>query len=261
MTYRSTCRVRPGHVRYLAARLGWWRRVNRTRWRKLSARDQARLVLVWLRKGERLVDLAAGFGVSTATAWRYCHEAVRVLARQAPSLHGALHKACWAQRTGDPIVILDGTLIPINRPIRIAERAYYSGKHRRHGINLQVLADRHGNLLWVSPALPGATHDLTAARTHHIPTALAQAGLTVLADKLYQGADQPVRVPRKKPRNQPRPEPSTTYNRLHAALRAPGERANATLKTWHILNKYRGHTPEHAGHITQAITTLITHQR
>ena len=50
---------------------------------------------------------------------------------------------------------------------RIAEdRPYYSGKHKRHGVNVQVLADTRGRLLWVSPALPGAVHDVRAARTH-----------------------------------------------------------------------------------------------
>ncbi|GHB86229.1 hypothetical protein GCM10010306_096360 [Streptomyces umbrinus] len=59
-------------------------------------------------------------------------------------------------------VILDGTLLPIDR---IAAGApYYSGKHKRHGMNVQVLTDPIGRLLWASPVLPGPTHDLTAAR-------------------------------------------------------------------------------------------------
>jgi hypothetical protein len=42
---------------------------------------------------------------------------------------------------------------------------YHSGKHKRHGMNIQVLTDPLGRLLWTSPALPRSTHDLTAART------------------------------------------------------------------------------------------------
>jgi hypothetical protein len=42
------------------------------------------LVLAYLRKGETFADLAAGFGVSTATAWRYAAETVRLLAARAP---------------------------------------------------------------------------------------------------------------------------------------------------------------------------------
>jgi hypothetical protein len=37
-------------------------------WRKLNPGRQALLVLACLRKGETFADLAAGFGVSTATA-------------------------------------------------------------------------------------------------------------------------------------------------------------------------------------------------
>jgi transposase-like protein len=39
-------------------------------WRKLNPGQQALLVLACLRKGETYAELAAGFGVSTATAWR-----------------------------------------------------------------------------------------------------------------------------------------------------------------------------------------------
>ena len=45
-------------------------------WRKLNPGQQALLVLVYLRKGETFASLAAGFGVGTATAWRYVEETV-----------------------------------------------------------------------------------------------------------------------------------------------------------------------------------------
>uniref|UniRef100_UPI003978307E transposase family protein n=1 Tax=Actinomadura fulvescens TaxID=46160 RepID=UPI003978307E len=38
----------------------------------------------------------------------------------------------------------------------------------KHCVNIQFLTDPYGELIWVSPALPGATHDLSAARTHGI---------------------------------------------------------------------------------------------
>ena len=40
-----------------------------SRWRKLNPGQQAMLVLVYLRKGETYLELTAGFGVGTATAW------------------------------------------------------------------------------------------------------------------------------------------------------------------------------------------------
>jgi hypothetical protein len=59
-------------------------------------------------------------------------------------------------------VVIDGTLIPIDRVV--AGRPFYSGKHRRHGMNLQVISAPDGEIGWVSGPLPGAVHDLTAAR-------------------------------------------------------------------------------------------------
>jgi Helix-turn-helix of DDE superfamily endonuclease len=40
-------------------------------WRKLNPGRQALLVLAYLRKGDTFAELAAGFGIGTATAWRY----------------------------------------------------------------------------------------------------------------------------------------------------------------------------------------------
>jgi hypothetical protein len=44
-------------------------------------------------------------------------------------------------------VVLDGTSIPIGRVA--ADRPFYSGKHRRHGMNLQVIAIPDGEIVWV----------------------------------------------------------------------------------------------------------------
>jgi hypothetical protein len=40
------------------------------------------------------------------------------------------------------------------------DRPYYSGKHKCHGLNVQVIADPAGRLILVSPVLPGARHDM-----------------------------------------------------------------------------------------------------
>jgi hypothetical protein len=43
------------------------------------------LVLAYLRKGETFAELAAGFGIGTATAWRYVTETVALLAARSRS--------------------------------------------------------------------------------------------------------------------------------------------------------------------------------
>jgi Helix-turn-helix of DDE superfamily endonuclease len=66
-------------------------------------------VVVYLRKGETFAELAAGFGVGTATAWRYVNETVALLAARAPKLRKAVRDA---KKKGHACVVMDGTLIP-----------------------------------------------------------------------------------------------------------------------------------------------------
>jgi hypothetical protein len=101
-------------------------------------------------------------------------------------------------------------------------------------MNLQVISSPAGEILWVSGPLPGAVHDLTAARIWGIIRELEAAGLIVLADKGYIGAGQHVLTPY---RGRNKPASQKAANSAHAKLRAPGERANAQLKTWGILRK------------------------
>ena len=81
-------------------------------WRALNPGQQALLVLAYLRKGETFAELAAGFAVGTTTAWRYVEETVALLAARAPKLRQAVRAATKA---GYAYVVLDGTLIPVDR--------------------------------------------------------------------------------------------------------------------------------------------------
>lgn len=235
----------------------------RSPWRRLSPGRQALLVLAHLRKGERYADLAAGFGIGLATVHRYVHEALAVLAVLTPTLQQATTVAA-----SKAYVILDGTLLRIDRVAMATngDRVYYSGKHKAHGVNVQTLTDPTGRLIWASPTLPGSRHDLACAREHGLLTALAEAGVPVLADRGYQGAGREcpgVRVPqrsRRKDRSSGKFRPLSTNQRAvnlaHAQLRAPGERANAQLKNWRVLRKIRS-SPSRASELVAAVQTLI----
>lgn len=131
-----------------------------------------------LRCGDTYAQLAAGIGIEIATVCRYIREAVDVLSALTPTLTEAMETI----RT-KAFVILDGTLLPIDRIA--ADTPYHSGKHKHHAMNVQVLTDPFGRLLRASPALPGSTHDLTAARRHGIIEALTASGLPCWADKAY----------------------------------------------------------------------------
>lgn len=220
-----------------------------SRWYRLDSGRQALLVLAHLRNGDTYARLAAGFQVGTSTAWRYVRQTIDLLAVLADDLNTAVGRA-----TRLAYAILDGTLIPIDRVAD--QKPYYSGKHHRHGVNVQVLADPAGRLVWASPALPGATHDLTAARTHQLIDALTTYGVVTFADKGYQGAGGSVVTPFKRHRRRPRlSRNEKAVNRSHARVRSIGERAIAILKTWKILTKLRC-CPRRATTIVQAILVL-----
>ena len=234
-------------LRRVARLISQHRRAIASRWRRLAPGRQALLVLAHLRCGDTYAQLAAGFRIGIATVYRYVRETVDLLARLAPTLPEAVDVA-----RAKAFVILDGTLLPIDRIA--ADRPYYSGKHKRHGMNVQVLADPLGRLIWASPALPGAVHDLTAARTHGVITALSAADVRVWADKGYQGAGGTVTVPyRGRWRNLS--QGKRAVNRAHAKIRAVGEQANAVLKGWRLLRKLRC-SPSRTTLIVQAILSL-----
>ena len=77
---------------------------------------------------------------------------------------------------------------------------WYSGKHKHHGGNVQVLCDPTGFPVWTSPVEPGSVHDITAARRHVLGALYPAAadGLPTLADKGYTGAGIGIHVPYKR---------------------------------------------------------------
>ncbi|MGA5285419.1 transposase family protein, partial [Streptomyces griseoincarnatus] len=103
---------------------------------------------------------------------------------------------------------------------------------------------------WVSDALPGATHDLTATRAHGIPATLAAEDIKWWAHEAYQGAGPAIRVPirGKHLRGWRR-----RHNRDHAKIRSLGERAMAILKSWRLLRKLRCSTTQ----ITAVVRAVV----
>jgi hypothetical protein len=233
----------------LADLLRHQRNQRRCRWRRLDAGRQALLVLAHLRNGDTYRRLGAGFAIGSATAWRYVREAVDLLAARAEDVTAAGARAAQLA-----FAILDGTLVPIDRVAD--QKPYYSGKHRRHGVNVQVLADPAGRLIWASPALPGAVHDRTAARAVGLLDVLTSNNVATFADKGYQGAGGTVRTPFKRHATRPRlSHGQKAVNRAHARIRALGERAVATLKGWKVLAKLRC-CPRRATALIAAILVL-----
>lgn len=241
------------------------RRGTRRNARALSCWRQALLGLVWFRKNEEMTALAAGFGISRATGYRYRDEVVTVLSAQAPDLHEALEQVAehgWSH------VVLDGTVI---RTDRCAEttvstkgetiNAWYSGKHRAPGGNVQAVIRPDGLPVWVSQVAPGHRHDLTVARDTDVVGALNWAAsaleLPTLADSGYDGAGLGIKTPIKQPAGgQVLAADNQAYNVLHRATRCRGERGFALLtRRWRALRRVTV-SPRRVGEIARASLVL-----
>src|SRR4051795_4451708 len=170
--------------------------------RAASCSAQAVLVLRWFREDADMKVLAADTRISPATGYRYLHEGIDVLAAQAPDLHEVLERG---KAAGWTHVTLDGTLIDTDRcrtkNPHTGHDLWFSGKHRAHGGNVQIVGDPDGFPVAVSDVEPGSTHDLTAARVTGFLGALYAAaallGLPALAAKGYDGAGAGTLTPTK----------------------------------------------------------------
>jgi transposase len=214
---------------------------------KLRPYDRALCTLVYLRKHDTLAQIAAGFRVSIATVFRYIRDTTDLLAGFAPDLKEALTST-------DPggYLLLDGTVAEMDRT---QEEDHFSGKVKRSGVNLQLVTNHAGKILWLSPALPGAVNDVKAARTHRIMEICEELGFEVLADLGYVGAGGTVITPIKRAPKMELSDKHKASNRVHAGLRAPVERGFAKIKNWRILRHARL-SPNRLTAVAAAILTL-----
>jgi DDE superfamily endonuclease/Helix-turn-helix of DDE superfamily endonuclease len=146
---------------------------------------------------------------------------------------------------------------PVDPAATNLNRLYYSGKHKRHVVNIQALIDCHGQLAWVSHGLPGQVQDLAAAHAHGLIDTTDTAGLTVLADLGYVGASPHVLTGYRRQRGRRLNPGQKTANKALASIRAKAEHGLAPLKRFRILQRARC-CPRKIGHITKAIHTLLT---
>ena len=262
LSYRATLDVPTDTV----ARVSRWIQAHRMRvdirpWqRAATCWTQAVLVLRWLIDDTDVHLLARDARVSQATGYRYLHEAIDVIAAQAPDLTEVLAQG---RRAGWAFVALDGTLIESTRSAAKSAAGHdlwYSGKHHHHGGNIQVLTDPTGYPAWTSPVEPGSVHDITAARAHALPALYpaAAAGLPTLTDKGYTGAGIGIKVPLKGANLAP---DNRATNLLITALRARAERANALLKSSFKALRRITVCPWRIGHIVAAALVILTMHR
>jgi hypothetical protein len=232
--FRAGVKVSAGTCDDLAESLRRRHQRNGTR-RLLNPLAQAVLVIAFLRTNLTYAELAAGFGISPATCWRDVAEGISVLADRGRRI-SLTDVARLAVKTGWDCLIADGVHVPAVTFARKTggQRAFCSGKHKRHGLNVQTVCSPAGELPGAAAPAPGATVDVTAARKAGIAGDILRF-LGLFADPGYPGLDKDVVTGRRKPRGKDLTAAQRAANRLRAQLRCVGERGNARLKYWKVL--------------------------
>jgi hypothetical protein len=141
-------------------------------------------------------------------------------------------------------LFFDATEQPVQRPSgRGEQKRFYSGKKKRHTLKHQLVVDRHGKVLAVSPAYPGKVHDKKVydrSRVAVPPGAVRKGDLGYLGTALS--------IPHKKPKGGSLTDEQKRDNRFHASERIVVEHVIGKMKGFKILserfrNPVRTHTP------------------
>jgi len=124
-------------------------------------------------------------------------------------------------------------------------------------MNVQVIAGPDGTTVWTSGALPGRTHDLTAARLRSILRELDRAGITTLATRVIKAPRRASSSPPYKGRDKPRVlqagQPlSCQVPRTRRMRECPAEVMEATAQA--------PLQPGKVGHLVKVIVVLQNYQ-
>lgn len=137
--------------------------------------------------------------------------------------------------------IIDGTERPINRPKdKDKQKAYYSGKQKKHTVKNNLITERGGKVLYLSGTYSGKRHDKKIADSEGY---CFPSGSKLLQDTGFQGyRPEGVTIiqPKKKPRGKALSEDDKLINRAISSLRVEVEHHIGGVKRCQILvQKFR----------------------
>ena len=146
------------------------------------------VALTYLRRNRVQAEIAEAYRVSQSTVSRAVTRLTPVLAALLAERVPVAEDLDMRQQ-----YIVDGSLLPCWSWADHPE--LYSGKHKTTGLNVQVVCDLSGRLVWVSDPVDGARHDIAALRLSGVLD--ADRADPWIADKGYQGSDtiRPIRKP------------------------------------------------------------------
>ena len=201
------------------------------------------VALTYLRRNRVQAEIGEAFGVSQPTISRAVQALTvvlgRVLAEYVPVAQDLDLRSQY---------IVDGTLLPCWSWADHQE--LYSGKHKTTGLNVQVVCDLKGRLVWISDPVDGRRHDSAALAISGVLDGADPKDW--MGDKGYVGAG--MITPIKKPAHRKLLDWEKEFNKAVNKIRYQIEQVIANFKTWRILHTdYR----RPLATFKDAITTVI----
>jgi hypothetical protein len=135
-------------------------------------------------------------------------------------------------------IIIDATEQPIERPKK-GQKAFYSGKKKRHTNKTEIRITPRGRIIHVSKTDPGADHEFCLYKNGPPLPRDSRA----FADSGYQGLDKlhaKTEIPFKASKNKPLDKEDKVYNRALSRIRIKIENVLGQIKVFKILSdRYR----------------------
>jgi hypothetical protein len=169
------------------------------------------------------------FGVDQSTISRYITLLTPLIAKATTGFRPSAEDA--AEATRGAVALVDGTLWPCWS--WAGEGELWAGKYKATGHGSLIIANLAGRVIFVSEPVPANQHDMAKLKDSECETILKTAG-GAIGDKGFIGTDYIV-TPVRKPQGGELYMSEYDYNSQVSSLRAPVERAVASLKTWRIL--------------------------
>jgi len=216
------------------------------------------MTMMWVRLYLTTAALGALFGVDKATVSRNGRRILAVLRRVSegeiewpdPPARGEGKDLAEALASyPDLFAILDGTEQPVQRPRDPQrQRAFYSGKKKRHTIKKGIVVNEKGMIRAVTPSTPGSMHDLRHFRESGVLNRIPRQ-VGVIGDAGFDGLhhdlpEHSVATPHKARRNRPLKEDQKLANQELARVRIVVENVLAQIKHFRALAERFRHSLE-----------------
>jgi hypothetical protein len=197
--------------------------------RELALREALIVTSGYMRNNITEQVWAEIFDVDQSTISRYISVLTPLIDQATAAFRPSAQTA--AEATRGAIALVDGTLWPCWS--WAGERELWAGKYKTTGHGSLIVTNLAGRITFVSEPVPGNQHDMAKLEESECELILKLAG-DAIGDKGFIGTDYII-TPVRKPKNRDLYICEHDYNRQISSLRAPVERAVASLKTWRIL--------------------------